>query len=139
MSTTTSTDHAATVRGFYEAFARGDVEAILGRLADDVAWDAAEPRSAAADRVPYLRPRNGRDDVVGFFAALADLEFERFDVGPITAAGDRVVAEIRVALTVRATGRGVEDRELHVWDFAPDGRVARFRHVVDTAKHIAAQ
>jgi uncharacterized protein len=37
-------DNLATVKGIYEAFGKGDVEAILDQLADDVDW-AAEAKS----------------------------------------------------------------------------------------------
>ena len=55
--------NVATVKELYEAFGRGDVEAILDRLTDDVDWAAD-----AADTVaPWHRERHGKDEVVGFF------------------------------------------------------------------------
>ena len=39
---------------------------------------------------------------------------------------------------VKATGRRIRDLEMHLWTFAPDGKVARFRHVVDTHQHVTA-
>ena len=60
-----------TVQDIYAAFGRGDIPAILERLADDVRWDHL-PDGGGAERhgVPWLVARTGRDDVAGFFEAL---------------------------------------------------------------------
>jgi ketosteroid isomerase-like protein len=39
---------------------------------------------------------------------------------------------------VQATGRDLNDLEIHVWTFHPDGRVASLRHIVDTVQHSQA-
>jgi hypothetical protein len=44
-------------------------------------------------------------------------------------------AVIHVQIAVRATGRIINDVELHLWTFDTRGKVARFRHVVDTHQH----
>ena len=56
-----------TVQDIYAAFGRGDVPAILTRLADDVQWEYA----TAANPIPWLQPLTGRDQVPRFFEALA--------------------------------------------------------------------
>lgn len=38
----TETNQVRAVQAAYSAFARGDIEALLGTLADDVAWDASD-------------------------------------------------------------------------------------------------
>ena len=53
-------------------------------------------------------------------------------------AGDSVVALIDEDVTVRATGERFRDVTAQVWTFGPDGRVAAFRHLVDTVKHVEA-
>ena len=35
-------------------------------------------------------------------------------------------------------GRSYRDEEVHLWTFNADGKVARLRHYLDTAKHIQA-
>ena len=45
-----------TVRGAYEAFARGDVPAVLAILADDIEWSVPPPLPQAGDA-------HGRDEV----------------------------------------------------------------------------
>jgi hypothetical protein len=41
-------------------------------------------------------------------------------------------------LTVKATGVRIQDEDVHLWTFGPDGRVTGYRRCSDTAKHIAA-
>lgn len=55
-----------------------------------------------------------------------------------TGRGEQVAAEILVDATNSATGSRIRDQEIHLWTFDDAGRVVRFRHYVDTAKHIAA-
>ncbi|MEP6659342.1 MAG: nuclear transport factor 2 family protein [Acidimicrobiales bacterium] len=61
----------ATVTALYEAFGRGDVPAILERLADDCAWEAWSDNSAVKAGVPWLQPRVGKAGVAEFFAVVA--------------------------------------------------------------------
>jgi hypothetical protein len=127
----------ATVQEIYAAFGRGDVGAILERLADDVEWETWLDNHAQRADVPWLRPQRGRDGAAAFFAAIAGWEIRDFQVLRLLASDDAVVAEIRID-AVTETGAPVRDEELHLWSFGHDGRVTHFRHYVDTAKHIAA-
>lgn len=141
MTTATTTQTTlATVGAIYEAFGRGDVPAILQRLAPDVAWDAPEITDAAQDAgVPWLMPRRTPAEVGGFFAVLGEqLTFNDFQVLDLIASGDRVAAEIRLDVTSKASGERIVSDEVHLRTFDEAGRVAAFRHYVDTAKHMAA-
>ena len=131
--------NAATVHGIYEAFGQGDIGAILGRLADDVAWEAW-PQETTAQRagIPWLAERRGPEQVAGFFESLGALEFHEFAPRALIADGNQVVAQITVDLEVRDTGRRFRDEELHFWVFDDEGRVSAFRHHVDTGKHVEA-
>ena len=126
------TDHVQVVQGIYEAFGRGDVDAILERLAPDIAWESWEDNHATRGAVPYFVPKHDREGVREFFAEVAKMGVEDFRVLDLMASDRQVVAEIRI-VTPRFT-----DEELHLWTFGDDGLVHRFRHYVDTAKHIAA-
>jgi ketosteroid isomerase-like protein len=130
-------DNIATVQRIYEAFGRGDIAAILAELADDVAWEDW-PSSAQEAGVPWLARRDGREAVAGFFAALGAVDMHRLDALNFLAGGNQVAVVFAIELTARESGVRVHDEEIHLWTFGPDGRVTRFRHVVDTAKHIAA-
>lgn len=127
------------VGGIYEAFGRGDIPAILAELADDVQWEMWEPTSKALDgTIPYLVPRKGPGEVAEFFGTLAGLEFHGFEPLTIAGSGDTVVATIKLDCTVKATGKRIEDFEVHVWTFGADGTVTSLRHVIDTLKHYEA-
>jgi ketosteroid isomerase-like protein len=125
--------HAGTVQEIYDAFGRGDIPAILGYLAEDVEWehDWSEP-------LKWYRPLRGRDAVPQFFASLSDFEFLRFEPLAFLEGADMVFVPVRIELRVRATGRIIRDLEAHLWTFAADGKVSRFRHFVDTQQFALA-
>jgi uncharacterized protein len=129
--------HLEAVQEIYAAFGRGDVPAILDRLSEEVAWESWSDNHAQRAGVPWLRPQTGRAGAAEFFAAIAGWEIRAFDVHRLLAADDAVVAEVSIDAVTDA-GAQVRDEELHLWSFGSDGRVTRFRHYVDTAKHIAA-
>ena len=62
-----------TARQMYEALGRGDLQAILDRVTDDVDWST----DAAIASAPWYGPRHGKDGVAGFFAAIGQ-------TGPVT-------------------------------------------------------
>ena len=118
-----------TVRSIYEAFGRGDVAAILGRLAEDVVWEYDKADAG----IPWLVPRRGRAQVAKFFEALGTVDFQQFLPKTQLESGRIVVSLNDVAFTVKATGkRYVEEDEVHIWHFDADGQVARFCHKTDT-------
>ncbi len=126
-----------TIQGIYEAFGRGDIAAIVAKMSPDVDWDYGQTVD-----VPYLKPRRGRDGVAAFFQAVADhLEFRSFTPKEVfgTADGKVVIVLVDIDAIAKTTGRPIyEEDEIHLWRFGPDGLIARFRHGVDTAKHVAA-
>jgi len=132
-----TTGNAATVADVYAAFGRGDVPAILARLADDVAWDDWPDNFGQRAGVPHLTPRRGPAQVAEFFGLLGDYTVQDFAVLDVIGTGRQVVAEIRASFVLPGGGR-FADEELHLWTFDDEGRVVRFRHYVDTAKHVAA-
>ena len=132
-----TTGNAATVADFYAAFGRGDVPAILARLADDVAWDDWPDNFGQRAGVPHLTPRRGPAEVAEFFGLLGAYTVQDFAVLDVIGTGRQVVAEIRASFVLPGGGR-FADEELHLWTFDDEGRVVRFRHYVDTAKHVAA-
>jgi uncharacterized protein len=134
----TTTDNRATVADIYAAFGRGDVPAILDKLAPDVAWEAwSEPSFAQRAGVPHLAARSGPADVAEFFTLLGSYTVLEFEVLDVIGDGRQVVAEVRTSFATPEGGR-FADEELHLWTFDEDGLVARFRHYIDTAKHVAA-
>jgi uncharacterized protein len=135
--TSTRTGTAATVTDIYAAFGRGDVAAVLDRLADDVAWEEWPANEAQRAGVRHLLPRRGVTEAAEFFTVIGGWTVRDFAVLDVIGDGRQVVAEIRAAFDLPDGGR-IADEELHLWTFDADGRVARFRHYCDTAKHIRA-
>ncbi len=123
------------VKEIYGAFGRGDVPAIMERLAEDIEWE----HDSVDHGIPYLKPGRGREHVLAFFQRIGrDAEFTRFEVENLLVGGDQVAAILRVEATYRPTGKHFSDYEIHVWSFDGRGRVRGFKHVVDTHVHLLA-
>jgi ketosteroid isomerase-like protein len=121
--------HVQVVQAIYEAFGRDDVPAILGYLAEDVEWEYG----VNSTDVPWLQPRRGRQQVPGFFEALGALDIHVFELKALFAIDNLVLALTALDATVLSNGhRIVEDDEVHIWYFDNAGKVARFRHRIDT-------
>ena len=118
-----------TIQRVYEAFGRGDVDAILGVLTDDIDW-ASE---ASVTNAPWHGVRKSKTEVADFFESLgATIDVLEFTPLAFAANDDDVMVVIRFEMKVRATGRsGV--MELHHWWRLRDGKVWRYRGTEDTA------
>lgn len=123
------------VHQIYGAFGQGDIPAILDALAEDVEWE----HDSIDHGIPWLRPGRGKGHVSEFFAVVSkELDIRRFEVTNLLTGANQVVAVIQIEALVRSTNKSFRDHELHLWTFDPAGKVARFRHVVDTYKHYKA-
>ena len=123
-------DNVGTVAAIYEAFGRGDVPAILDKLADDVQWE----QGIRATDIPYYAAGVGKAHVVSFFETLgANLELTHFEPLAICDGGDIVAVPIRYAGRIIGGGQIGMEMECHVWRFDADGKVAAFNHVLDLA------
>ena len=127
----------ATVQGIYEAFGKGDVPAIQAVLADDVEWESWADNSSVKAGVPWMVPRHGKDDVVHFFEAVAQMEVVEVQVLGMMEGGNKVAVEFVIEAKVPSSGKQFRDEEIHVWTFDDKGKVTRLRHYTDTAKQIA--
>ena len=132
-----STTNRAIVNDIYNAFGRGDVPAILDRIAPDCHWESWENNRAQRQGVPTLQPHTGPTGVAQFFAAVGELEIHDFQVLDVLASDHQVAAEVVIDFSTPAGGRS-RDEELHLWTLNNHHQVTRLRHYVDTAKHIAA-
>ena len=129
--------NAQTVQDIYEAFGRGDVPAVLERLAEDVQWESWGDNTAQQAGVPWFEAQQGREGVSRFFELVGSWEIREFSVLAIMEGGNKVAAEI-VMDAVPAGGEPYRDEEMHLWDFNDEGLVTRLRHYTDTAKHMKA-
>ena len=129
--------NVAAVSDIYAAFVRGDVPAVLDRIAPDCRWELWDDNRAQQAAVPTLRPCIGPAGVAEFFATVAQLQMHDFQVLDTTASERQVVAEVEIEYTT-PVGKRLRDQELHLWTLDDQQRIVRLRHYVDTAKHIAA-
>lgn len=120
--------------GLYTAFGRGDVDAILAELADDIDW-AAE---AASTSVPWYGSHRGKGEVPRFFEKIGS-SVEVTEFTPLSFASNEtdVVATVRWAYTVNATGKSAAMYMQHWWRFA-DGKIVFFRGSEDTEQSATA-
>jgi ketosteroid isomerase-like protein/catechol 2,3-dioxygenase-like lactoylglutathione lyase family enzyme len=120
-----------TVRGFYNAVARGDIPAVLGLLDERVEW---------TERFPCYSGtwRGGRAIVDSLFVPLSR-DWDGFSVRPreFVAEGDRVVAVGAYSGTYKKSGRSLSTDFTHVWTVR-DGKVLKFDQHTDTAKVLEA-
>ena len=123
-----SAENVAAVKAIYQAFATGDVPAVVAALSPDIEWNEAE-NFPYADGNPY----HGPDAILaGVFARIGG-EWDGFAVEPseFLDAGDTVVMTGRYTGTCKATGRAMNPWVAHFWTFA-DGKAVQFQQLVDT-------
>jgi ketosteroid isomerase-like protein len=123
-----SAENLAVVRGIYDAFAVGDVPAVLGAMSPDIVWNEAED-FPYADRNPYVGPQAILEGVFMRIGA----EWDGFGVmpGEFLDAGDTIVALGRYTGTFKATGKAQDTQFAHVWKVR-DGKAARFQQYANT-------
>ena len=121
-------DNATIIRGMYEAFARGDLAAVLGALHEQAEWNEAEHFTLWPGG-PVIGPQAVLTAVIARIPQ--DFDGLGIEVRRIVAAGDTVLAEARYKGTAKATGKPIDAQAAHVWDLR-DGKVVRFQQYTDT-------
>lgn len=119
-SDTTTQSNAELIRSGYEAFANGDVPAVLALFAADITWHIS-------GRSPLAGVYTGHDEVLGFFQALGDRSNGTFklDVHDILDNGeDKVV--VLVTETAERDDARLDVSAVHVWRIQ-DGQATNFQ------------
>ena len=120
------------IRRGYEAFGRGDLDALLSLFADNIEWVSPGP----AD-LPTAGTRRGRQQVADFFRIVNELfEFQRFEPKTFIAQDDRVVVLGEDTARIKATGKVLDSAWAHAFSLR-DGKVASFHEYIDTAAIVA--
>lgn len=116
------------IMALYAAFDRGDIDAVLALMADDIVWHEAE-NNKWADGNPYVGPEAV---AAGVFARVPE-EYESFavEIGQVIAEGDTVVMQGRYRARVKGSGAEIAPQIVHWWT-VKDGRIASFQQHVDT-------
>jgi ketosteroid isomerase-like protein len=114
-----SEQNAQLIRDGYEAFAQGDIPAVLGLFDEDIDWHVP-------GRSPLSGDYHGRDGVMGFFTKSMELSNGtlKVEVDEVVADGDRVV--VFSTVSARRNGRSLSAPEVHCWRLS-DGKAVEFR------------
>lgn len=121
---------AKVVANVYDAFARGDVQA-LSVLFDPRVQVRQSPL------LPWGGVYQGYPGIMRFGAKLLEHVESRVDVDEYLEAGEQVVVIGHTRGRVRATGKEFDIRVVQVWSLK-DGRVVRFESYSDIAKMLEA-
>jgi uncharacterized protein len=115
---TTANDNAALIRRGYDAFARGDIPAVLEVLATDITWHVP-------GRSPLSGNYKGHPGVLEFFGRCQELSGGTLRVVPdeLMADDDRVI--VLCTVSAERHGQAWSSPEVHVWRVA-QGRAAEF-------------
>jgi uncharacterized protein len=122
------------VQRLYEAYGRGDVDAVLAEVADDVEWGA----EASSTSVPWYGSYRGKGEVPRFFQDIgANVEVTEFTPLAFTSNDTDVIAAVRWTYKVKTTGKTATMNMQHWWRF-DDGKIIFFRGSEDTEQSAAA-
>jgi ketosteroid isomerase-like protein len=118
--------NAETIRGLYESFSNGDVEAVLAAMDDKIHWE--EPAS-----VPFENQIGPQAIAENIFGPVTD-QVEEFTGTPneIVDGGDVVCVMGIYSDKGVKTGIELNTEFAHVWRFGPDGNITGFRTYTDT-------
>ncbi len=126
----TEQDGKQTVRSFYEAFLRRDVDAVRALADPQIEWTSAE-NFIYADHSPYV----GVDAVLNLIFGRLFFDWDNFsmDVREILGGGEIVIANGRFRGTFRANRAPIDAQFVQVFQFR-DGKIARCQMYTDTAQ-----
>ncbi len=118
----------AVVKEFYDSFVRGDIDAVIATLSDDLDWRESE-NFLLGDRNPYLSPAAVVEGVFGRIAK----EFQDYQAGPteLIDGGNVVVAVGRSKGIMASTGKPFDAQYMHVVRVA-NGKIVSFHQLIDT-------
>ncbi|HBB96981.1 MAG TPA: ketosteroid isomerase [Blastocatellia bacterium] len=126
--------NTAIVKRIYEAFGRGDIEAILINLADDVEWVV----SGRQDGIPYAGTYHSRNGARDFFSLLGEsISYDQFEPRRFVAEADHVAVFGYYHGNVKTNGQAVETNWAMEWTLKDD-KVTSFTVYDDTAAVAAA-
>jgi ketosteroid isomerase-like protein len=121
-------ENVEKVKSAYEAFDRGDIEAVLEALDDDIEWNVPAV-------LPHGAQAKGRDEVGEFFQDLAE-KWSEFQVE----ASDFVSSGSRICVIGEARGKvegvGASYGFVHAWTVDDEGALTKFEEFVDPSPEL---
>ncbi len=116
------------IKNLYQAFAAGDIPAVLQSFDENIEWTEAEG-------FPYGGTYRGGEAILdNVFMKLAT-EWNDFKAEPdeFLDAGERIVALGNYSGSYKATGKSMNAPFAHVWTLE-DGKIVKFVQYTDTLK-----
>lgn len=122
-----SDQNIEVVKGLYEAFARGDVPAVLAGFDENIEWNEAPG-------MPYGGQYHGPEAVAENVFGPITNDFDGFSVEPekVLADGELVVVLLTYRGTAKETGKELRMPAAHTW-IVRDGKIAKFQQLADTS------
>ena len=121
------------VKQLYDSMSKGDLNAVLGLMTDDVEFVVPGPAEIGAAGT-WRGPGGVRD----CFVRLREVqENQSIEIREFIAQGDHVVVLLHVVARARATGRSFESDIVHFFTFR-HGRITRLLDFFDTAALVDA-
>ena len=118
----------ARVLSLYADYVRGNMDAVMAGMAEDIAWQSLGDHDA-----PWSGRWAGRQGVADYFAALGKVcAVTAFDIERVIADGDWATVLATIRIRFHADGRETTYAKVDVLRFA-GGAVAEFREFYDTA------
>jgi ketosteroid isomerase-like protein len=127
-------ENVETVKQFFGAAARGDVQLGLNLLSEDIEIHHPVPKTIW----PFAGKRKGKDQVVEFYMGTGEtVDFEQFEPQEYIAQNDKVVVLMFERFCIKATGKYVDNEYVMVFTLM-DGQIVQWRIYEDTAPIIKA-
>ncbi|WP_294540627.1 ankyrin repeat domain-containing protein [uncultured Rhodoblastus sp.] len=123
---------------WFDALDRGDLNAAVACLADDIEWENLPKIPGVSDIIPWTGNAHGIQEVLQKFAARdGAIEVKRFKPLDLIVEGNIAVGTVHEISTVRATGL---DFEIHLasWMEIADGKIKNWKSYVDPSPIVAA-
>jgi ketosteroid isomerase-like protein len=129
-----SEENLNIARQGYEAFNRGDIDAVLSIMDPNIEWQEPD-----VEGLPFRGTHHGPEAVANNVFGLVEEHWDGLHVEAeeFLDAGDRVIVLGRFQGTGKATGRTLDAPYAHVWTLR-DGRLVHFRNYTDTANFLQA-
>ena len=124
-----SQENVLAMRGLYEAFARGDLDAFERGVSRDILWNEAENSLYSAGN-PYRSFAEIRDGV--FAPTERDYDDFRVELAQLLDAGDYVIGAGRYRGRNKKTGKELSAQFAHILHVDPNGKLDRVQEYVDT-------
>jgi len=121
------------VRRSYDAFARKDMDGVMGDMHPEIVWHQAQG-------LPHGGTYHGLDEVKrNIFDPLDQDWCDGFTAGPdeFIDAGDQVVVVGRYRATAKGTGKQLDVPFVHIWTLEGE-KAIQFRQYLDTAGWVGA-